>query len=88
MTQQPKPFAKVSNQAALKVLIDHVHNLEYPLPGGTQWIKNPYFQERFAANQEGVREVKRRFCEAIVLLFEKHDLLKKPPGRPRKDADD
>jgi hypothetical protein len=81
-----KPWAKVQDQETLKLLMDNIHNLEYPLPGhGTQWLKIPYFQERLSGNPDGVREIKKRFCEAIVLLLEKNDRLKKRPGRPRKD---
>jgi hypothetical protein len=93
MTQPPqlpkKPWAKVEDQETVQLLMDHIHNLEYPLPGhGTQWLKLPYFQERLSGNVEGVREVKKRFCEAIVLLLEKNDRLKKKPGRPRKSTDE
>jgi hypothetical protein len=57
--------------------MDHIHNLEYPLPNrGTQWLKLPYFQEQLSGNREGVLEVKKRFCEAIVLLLEKNGRLK------------
>ena len=88
MTQPQKPWAKVQNQEALKLLMDNVHNLEYPLPGhGVQWLKLPYFQELLSGDREGVREIKKRFCEAIIILFEKNDMLRKKPGRPRKDDD-
>lgn len=83
MPAQP-PFtaaAKIDDKETLKLLVDHIANLEHPLG----WIKHPYFEERFSGNPEGVRELKTRFCEAIILLLEKNDKLKKRPGRPRKD---
>lgn len=73
---QQKPYASVKDQETLKLLIDNIHALEYPILGGTQWLRLPYFQERFAGNPPGVQEVKRRFCEAIVLLLERNDRLK------------
>ena len=86
--QRPeKPWAKVQDQETLKLLMDNVHNLEYHLAGGSQWLKLPYFQERLSGNPEGVKEIKRRFCEAIVMLLEKNDRLKKKPGRPPKGDD-
>lgn len=77
-----QPFsAPVKDAATVKLLVDNIHNLEHPLG----WIKHPYFQERFSGNPGGVREVKKRFCEAIVLLLEKHDKLKTPAkSRARK----
>lgn len=76
-----QPFgAQVDDKETLQLLVDHIDNLEHPLG----WIKHPYFQERFADNPTGVRELKTRFCEAIMLLLEKNDKLKKRPGRPRK----
>jgi hypothetical protein len=76
-----QPFAvKIDDKETLQLLYDNLHNLEHP----AGWIKHPYFDERFAANPDGVREVKKRFCEALVLLLEKHDRLKKRPGRSRK----
>jgi hypothetical protein len=78
MPAQPeKPWLKVHDQETLQLLMDHIHNLEYPLPQGTQWLKLPYFQERLSGNPAGVLEVKKRFCEAIVLLLERNDRLKK-----------
>lgn len=81
MPAQPKlpakPWAKVLDQETVKLLMDNIHNLEYPLPrGGTFWLKLPYFQERLSGNPDGTREVKKRFCEAIVLLLEKNGRLK------------
>jgi hypothetical protein len=78
MPAQPKkkPFAHVDDQETLKLLMDNIHNLEYRLPGGSQWLKLPYFQEQLSGNREGVLEIKRRFCEAIVQLLEKNDRLK------------
>lgn len=74
-----QPFsAPVKDAATVKLLVDNIHNLEHPLG----WIKHPYFQERFSGNPDGVREVKKRFCEAIVLLLEKNDKLK-TPAKPR-----
>lgn len=88
MTQPPKPYGKVADQDTLKLLMDNIHNLEYRLAGSSQWLKLPYFQERLSGNPDGVREIKRRFCEAIVQLLENNDKLKKRPGRPRKDDAD
>lgn len=84
MSAQPPFSVKIDDRETFQILVDNIANLEHPLG----WIKHPYFEERFAANPDGVRELKKRFCEAIVLLLEKHDKLKKRPGRPRKnDAD-
>jgi hypothetical protein len=87
MTNQP--VAQIEDRETLQLLIEHIANLEHP----AGWIKHPYFDERFAQNRAGVREVKRIFCEAVVLLLEKHDRLKtatapaaRKPGRPRKDV--
>jgi hypothetical protein len=80
--------AKIHDQATLKLLIDNIANLEHPLG----WIKHPYFQERFTGNADGVREMKKRYCEAIVLLLEKHDRLRsgkttrKSAAKPRSFA--
>lgn len=82
MPTHPAQPTKIDDQETLKLLVDNIHCLEHP----AGWIKHPYFQERFAGNAEGVREVKKRFCEAIILLLEKNDRLKKRPGRPRKDG--
>jgi hypothetical protein len=78
MTAQPKkkPYGKVTDQETLQLLMDNIHNLEYHLAGSSQWLKLPYFQTQLSGNREGVNEVKRRFCEAIVQLLEKHDRLK------------
>ncbi|WP_136244777.1 hypothetical protein [Mycobacterium intracellulare] len=83
MPAQPT-LAKTDHPDVVKLLTDNIHNLEHPLG----WIKHPYFQEQFTANQDGVREIKKRFCEALVLLLEKHDKLKPPPKKraPRKAA--
>jgi hypothetical protein len=79
-----QPLAvNVEDKEALKLLLDNIENLYHP----RGWIKHPYFQERFSGNPDGVREVKRLFCEAIVMLLEKNDKLKKRPGRPRKAED-
>lgn len=81
---QPKPWARVEDQDTLKLLIDNIHCLEYPLTGhGTSYLKIPYFDEKYVPNPEAVRETKRRFCEALVLLLERNDRLKKVP---RKDG--
>lgn len=71
-----KPFGKVTDQQTLKLLMDNIHNLEYRMAGSSQWLKLPYFQEQLSGNRAGVREVKRRFCEAIVQLLEKNGRLK------------
>jgi hypothetical protein len=71
-----KPYGKVSDPETLKLLMDNIHNLEYRLAGSSQWLKLPYFQEQLSGNRDGVLEVKRRFCEAIVQLLEKHGRLK------------
>jgi hypothetical protein len=78
MAAQPKkkPFAHINDQDTLKLLMDNIHCLEYRLPGGSQWLKLPYFQAQLSGNRDGVNEVKRRFCEAIVQLLEKNDRLK------------
>jgi hypothetical protein len=74
----PQPFgAKIRDKETLQLLIDHIANLEHP----AGWIKHPYFQDRFTGGGDAVREVKRRYCEAIVLLLEKNDRLKKSPKR-------
>ncbi|MEZ0366795.1 hypothetical protein ACAG26_24280 [Mycobacterium sp. pUA109] len=88
--QPEKPFALINDRETLKLLVDNIHNLEYPLVGTTQWIKLPYFQDRLSGNAAGVNEVKRRFCEAIVLLLEKNGRLKteSPLRRKRRRADD
>lgn len=72
MPAQPFISAPVKDRATLDLLMDNISNLEHPLG----WIKHPYFQDRFAGNPEGVREIKKRFCEALVILLEKHDRLK------------
>lgn len=69
--------------AILKLLTDNIANLKHP----RGWIKHPYFQEQFSGNPEGIRELKTMFCEAIYDLLAENDKLKKPVGRPRKDAD-
>lgn len=79
MTNQPT--VNIEDKETLQLLIDNIHNLEHP----AGWIKHPYFDERFSANRAGVREVKRLFCEAVVLLLEKNERLKKPRA-PRKAA--
>lgn len=80
---EPKPWADVQDTETLQLLIDNIHCLQYPLPGrGTQWIKLPYFDERFAPNTEAVQETKRRFCEAITLLLQNNGRLKY--AKPRK----
>lgn len=85
MIQAQKPWAKIEDQITLQLLIDNIHCLEYPLPNmGTQYIKLPYFDERFAPNQQAVQETKRRFCEALVLLLEDNDRLRKRTRRARK----
>lgn len=79
MPAQPT-LAKTDHPDVVKLLTDNIHNLEHPLG----WIKHPYFQERFAANQDGVREIKKRFCEALVLLLEKNDKLRADPKKPAR----
>lgn len=76
MSTAKKPYGKVSDQETLTLLMDNIHNLEYRLAGSSQWLKLPYFQEQLSGNREGVREIKRRFCEAIVQLLEKNGRLK------------
>lgn len=77
-----QPFsAKIEDKETLQLLLDNIHNLEHPLG----WIKHPYFDDRFSTNRAGVLEIKKRFCEAVVLLLEKNDKLKKRPGRPPKN---
>lgn len=79
MTAQP--FAtKVDNPDVVKLLTDNIHHLEHPLG----WIKHPYLQERFSGNPAGVHEVKKRFCEAVVLLLEKNGKL--APKKAAKKA--
>lgn len=73
---QPKPFATINDQETLQLLTDNIANLEYRMPGSSMILKHPYFQEQLSGNREGVKEIKRRFCEAIVQLLEKHDRLK------------
>ena len=83
MTTAAQPFSvKVEDEETLNLLIDNIANLSHPMG----WIKHPYFDERFSDNPDGVRQLKRRFCESIVLLLESNDKLKKRPGRPRKNA--
>jgi len=85
MTAQPtaQPFSvNIDDEETVALLMEHIDNLRHPMG----WIKHPYFQERFSDNPTGVRELKKRFCEAIVLLLEQNDKLKKRPGRPRKNA--
>ena len=85
MTTAAQPFSvKVEDEETLNLLIDNIANLSHPMG----WIKHPYFDERFSDNPDGVRQLKRRFCESIVLLLESNDKLKKRPGRPRKHAAD
>ncbi|TDH48504.1 hypothetical protein E2F47_23600 [Mycobacterium eburneum] len=67
MAAQPKPVT-IRSKAALELLVDNIANLEHP----HGWIKHPYFDERFAQNPAGVRELKRKFCEAVILLLEKN----------------
>ena len=83
MPAQPKPWAQVEDTELLQLLIDNIHCLEYPLPGrGTGYLKLQYFDERFAPNQDAVRETKRRFCEALTLFMQKHGRAKtKKRGR-------
>lgn len=75
-----QPYKSTADPESVNLLLDNIHNLEHPLG----WIKHPYFQEQFSGNPEGVREIKKRFCEAVVLLLEKNDKIKKRAGRPRK----
>jgi hypothetical protein len=73
-----KPFAKLDShdQETLKLLMANIGNLEYRMPGASMWIKHPYFQPLLSGNREGVMEVNRRFCEAIIQLLRKHERLK------------
>ena len=80
---QPQPLVSIGDKQTLKLLMDNISNLKHP----QGWIKHPYFDERFSGNPDGVRQIKRMFCEAVVMLLEENDKLKKKPGRPRKDAD-
>lgn len=88
MTASRQFGAKVDHPDVVTLLVDNVANLLHPLG----WIKHPYFQERFSGNPQGVREVTKRFCEAVVLLLEKHGKLrpvaKKAPAKkaPAKKA--
>lgn len=58
--------AIIRNRAALTTLVDNIAALNHP--DGV--IKHPYFDERFAVNSAGIREMKHKFCEAIMLLME------------------
>ena len=78
---QPQPLVSVEDKQTLQLLMDNISNLKHP----NGWIKHPYFDERLAGNPDGVRQIKRMFCEAVVMLLEENDRLKKRPGRPRKD---
>ena len=79
MSAQPKkPWAKLEprDEKALKLLMDDIACLPYPIRGGTQYLKHPYFQERFSADPSATLETKRRYCEALVLWFRNNGLLK------------
>lgn len=79
---KPKPFEAKVDRETLKVLMDNIHNLYHPLG----WIKHPYFQPRMFATSDGMKteahpgqeEANKRFCEALLLLLDKHGKLKKP----------
>jgi len=73
----------VKDTETLRILTDNISAL--PHPNGI--IRHPYFDTRFTSNRKAVQDMTRIFCEAIVLLLEKHDRLRKPPGRPRKTDD-
>ena len=63
MTTQP---VRIVSKPALDLLVDNIANLKHPF--GT--IKHPYFDDRFAADKEGVRDLRQKFCEAILLAFQ------------------
>ncbi|HWV46751.1 MAG TPA: hypothetical protein VN039_12170 [Nitrospira sp.] len=73
-----KPWAKLEDQdkAALEMLIAEIGCLEYPIKGGVQYLKHPYFQPRFSSDPTATLETTRRFCEALILWFRKNGLLK------------
>jgi hypothetical protein len=86
MSAQPgqKPWGSVQDTDVLELLIDNIHCLEYRIGSQTRLLKIPYFDHRFVPNPAAVQETKRHFCIALTQLLEKHDKLKKRPGRPRK----
>jgi hypothetical protein len=63
MTAQPP---KIHSKPLLELLIDNIARLRHP----AGIIKHPYFDETFAANKDGVRDMKRKFCEAFCLLMQ------------------
>lgn len=75
---------KVNNRAALNTLMGNIHSLRHP----DGMIKHPYFDERFSSNSAGVREMKRKFCEAVILLLEENGHVVDPDGKtaPRRSA--
>ena len=75
---------KIRNKEALQLLIENIANL--PHPDGM--IKHPYFDEMFAANKQGVRDLKRKFCEAIMLVLEEPFDIKKRRAQRGYLADD
>lgn len=74
-----QPQNRIRSTEALQLLIDNISHLEHP----HGIIKHPYFDERFAQNPDGVRDLKRKFCEAIVMLLEKHNAKIIGAGRGR-----
>lgn len=80
----PPSSVHVGDKEALELLVNNIGAL--PHPHGT--INHPYFNSRIAGPNRGqVDAMKRKFCEAIVLLLESGGHLKKRPGRPRKNAE-
>jgi hypothetical protein len=66
----------VSHKRALQALRDNISCLEHPRGS----VKLPYFQThvgrfQLARNPDAVNEVARIFCEAVIMLLEKHGLL-------------
>lgn len=66
----------IRDTETLQLLVDNIACLPYPVAGREMWIKHPYFNPMVARDRKNVVELKQRFCEAIVMLLEKHDRLK------------
>src|SRR5271168_368736 len=74
MTQaQPQT---VQHQKTLKLLLDNVDLLVHPLGP----IPHPYFNDPLRSGGEGRSEIRKLYCEALVLLLEKNDRLNDRPG--------
>jgi len=62
-TTQP---TTMHSKPALQLLEENIARLKHP----AGIIKHPYFDDTFAANKDGVRDLRKKFCEGILLVFQ------------------